>query len=81
MEKSFHCTAYRTLITSLRQSRRRLGLGQREVAHRVGVSRTWVQKIEQHELRLDILHLIRMCRALGLDAHELVREMERDLPP
>ena len=42
------------------------------------MSRQWLTKIEQCELRLDLVHLIVMCRVYGLKAHELVQKMEEE---
>jgi len=79
MKKTIHDRAYGALVATLRDSRRCRGLRQEDVARRLGVTRTWVTKIEQRELRLDVIQLVRLCRIYGLSAHRLVRELEEEL--
>ena len=67
------------LVASLRATRRRLGLRQEDVARRLGVARTWLTKVEQREIRLDVVQLVRLARVYGVRAHELVRNVEEEL--
>ena len=58
------------LINVLRVSLRILGVTNREVARRMGISPSYLSKLFSggSEMRLD--HLIRVCRAIGLDPAE-----------
>jgi HTH-type transcriptional regulator / antitoxin HipB len=51
---------------AIRDQRRRLGLGQDELAARVGVSRKWIIDIEKGKSRAAIGLLLRTLEALGL---------------
>lgn len=51
---------------AIRDRRRRLGLGQDELAARVGVSRKWIIDIEKGKPRAAIGLLLRTLDALGL---------------
>ena len=52
--------------SAIRDQRRRLGLGQDELAARVGVSRKWIIDIEKGKFRAAIGLLLRTVEALGL---------------
>lgn len=52
--------------SAIRDRRRRLGLGQDELAARVGVSRKWIIDIEKGKPRAAIGLLLRTLDALGL---------------
>lgn len=67
-------------VDRLRQARISRGLTQRDVAEQVGRRRAWVGKIEQCELRLDVVALVRVARAFGLKASNLVEELEEEEP-
>ena len=75
-EKEIYNAGYRQLVARLREARKGLGLTQQEVADRLGTGRTWVAKIEMCELRLDLLHLVRLCGAYGLKARKVIGVME-----
>jgi len=47
----------------------------------VGRKRAWGGKIEQCELKLDVVCLVRVARACGLKASNLVEELEEEEPP
>ena len=79
MRKSIHEPVYQNLIASLRAARINRGLRQEVVARRLGVGRTWIVKVEQCELRLDVLQLVRLARVYGLAAHGLVETVEKGL--
>lgn len=69
MQKTIHSDAYRMLILWIKSARTQRRLSMRELAGRLGVSHTWVGKIEQHERRLDVCEFVRLCDALELDPH------------
>lgn len=50
----------------IRDNRRRLGLGQAELAQRVGVSRQWLLAVEKGKRRVDAGLLLKTLTALGL---------------
>ena len=79
-QKMIHCDAYRQMLTDLRRLRAEKHLRQADVGARMGLSADWVGKIECGELRLDILHLVRLCRIYGVSADVLVRRFAEGLP-
>lgn len=56
----------RDLGLIIRETRRRLGLGQAELAQRVGVSRQWLLGVEKGKRRVDAALLLKTLTALGL---------------
>ena len=52
--------------SAIRDRRRRLGLGQDELAARVGVSRKWIIDVEKGKPRAEIGLVLRTLDALGL---------------
>ena len=44
----------------------------------MGLCRTWIAKIECCELRLDLLHFVRLCRVYGLRASEGIEGIEQE---
>jgi transcriptional regulator with XRE-family HTH domain len=75
-EKQIYSDGYRTLVASLKDTRKRLGLTQAEVACRMNLGRTWVVKVEACEIGLDLLHLVQMCRVYGLKAQDMIELMQ-----
>lgn len=51
----------------IRDRRRSLGLDQRTLAKRVGVSRQWIVAVEKGKPRAEVALVLRTLRALGLD--------------
>lgn len=68
------------LINVLKVSLRILGVTNRELARRMGISPSYLSKLFSggSEMRLD--HVIRICRAIGLDPAEFFT-MAYPLPP
>lgn len=51
----------------IRGRRRALGLGQKELADRVGVSRLWIIEFERGKPRAEVGLVLRTLNALGLE--------------
>ena len=75
-EKQIYNDRYRELVEHLRGRRLDLGLTQAQAAHAIGVNRTWISKVENCELSLDLLGLVRFCRAYRLRARDVIEIME-----
>jgi transcriptional regulator with XRE-family HTH domain len=75
VSKGFHDQRYRKLIEKLVDARRTVGLTQTELADRLGKRQQFVSKYEGGERRLDIVELVDIAVALGLDPANLVAEI------
>lgn len=74
--KTIYNPAYRRLIAQIKAKRIDEHLTKVAAGRRVCMSRNWVAKIEMCELRLDVLHFVRLCRAYQLKASNLIKDME-----
>jgi len=80
MEKSVFSREYRIFLRCLRESRKRSGVTQVQLAERLGQAQSWVSKCERGERRLDIVEVRAFCQAIGVpfvgfvtDFHKRVR--------
>ena len=80
MQKTIYTPAYKNLIARLHQARLKAGLRQQDVARDLGISRTWLSKVEQGQLRLDLIQFVQLCRLYGVSTRELLHTMEEMLP-
>lgn len=71
MTKSIYDPRYRQLIDFLRKRRRKLGLTQLQVTDQLGVSRSWLGKIETRERRLDVIELCRLSEIYQISWAEI----------
>ncbi len=79
MQKSIHTRAYRLLRDQLIVLRSTAGLTQRELAHRLKVSPSWVAKTELGERRLDVLEFCRVTTACGAEPETVFAEFSVQL--
>jgi transcriptional regulator with XRE-family HTH domain len=79
VKKSIHSTEQGELLGLLQAKRKKAGLSQAELAQRLGRSQSYVSKYESGELRLDLIQLREICRALGTTLSKFVREFEGHL--
>jgi len=66
---------YRSMIGKLKKARLRRGWTQRQVAARIGKGRSWVGKVEQAEIRLDLVHFLVLCRVYRLNWRKVMAEL------
>lgn len=66
------------LIQWLKKQRESSGLTMRDMCKQLDCSIGLVQKIESGHHRLDALQLVRYCEAIGADAHEGIRILEKN---
>ena len=61
------------LALNMKRHRKAAGLSQEELAHRVGIDRTYVSALERqvHAASVDLLD--KLAKALGIEAAELLR--------
>ena len=80
MEKTIYDSKYRTLIQELTCRRRDMRLSQAQVCKSMRVCATWLSKVEQCELRLDVLCFVRLCQVYGIKAGKAIRTLETEEP-
>lgn len=77
MDKSTHTSEYLAAIKEVAKLRKSAGLTQRVLASRLGVSASWVAKVETGERRLDILEFYRVCVCCGRDPSSVAKKLFR----
>ena len=77
MEKSIYTREYAVMLRLLKEARDKARVTQVQLAERLDETQSTVSKIERGELRLDIVQLRTICKALGLSLSDFVRRLER----
>lgn len=70
MQKTITSARYQRLIKGLIDRRQQQKISIRELAERLDVAHSFVQRVENLERRLDVYEFVTYCDALGLDPHE-----------
>lgn len=73
---SIRSDLYRHMIELLIAARKHAGLTQAEVGARLNQRQTFVSKYELQERRLDAAEFVTVCRAIGVDACDVIRRAE-----
>lgn len=76
MEKTIHSRTYKELVAWLKQCRVKKGISMRALADELGVSHSWVGKIEQMERRLDVLEYVKLCACLGVNPNKGIDKLK-----
>ena len=63
----------------LKSAREAVGMSQERLAFEAGVHRTYISLLERDRKSPTLNVLIRICRALGISAAELVARVEKSL--
>ena len=67
---------YRILVKCLKEYRYESKMTQQELATHLGVSQTYISKYEQCQKRLDVIQVRDICKCLGVNLQDLVRDFE-----
>ncbi len=62
---------------ALREHRRKLGISQEELAHRVELDRTYVGGAERGERNVSLFNLVKLAHALETSVSDLLRTVDR----
>ena len=68
-----------TLGRVLVRARERAGLKQSDVAAKLGMPASYLSKIENGTRRLDVIELLHIAEAMGVDPAEIVRELSAEV--
>jgi transcriptional regulator with XRE-family HTH domain len=79
VKKSIYTDEYGKVLALLRQAREAAGLSQVELAKKIGVSQSFLTKMERGDRRLDIIQLRTICQKLGMTLPAFVRQLEEVL--
>ncbi|WP_227430536.1 helix-turn-helix domain-containing protein [Psychrobacter sp. I-STPA6b] len=73
LRKSIHSAEHELLRYYLKSRREELGLSQRALGTRMGVIYSFIGKVETGDRRLDVIEFIEYCKALDLDAIDVIK--------
>ena len=62
MAKSIYSGEYKYLVARLREARQRANLTQKQVADLLGVTQSFISKVESGQYRIDVIQLSRFAR-------------------
>lgn len=68
---------HRRLIEEVAAARKAAGISQRALAERLKRSDSFVSKFEAGERRLEVCEFVELCEAIGADAAQLIRRIQR----
>jgi transcriptional regulator with XRE-family HTH domain len=63
------------MLELLARTRKAAGLTQQDLAGRLGRPQSFVSKVELGERRLDVIEFLELCRAIGMDPHQLLDDI------
>ena len=81
MARSLHTAAHRELVSAVVALRKKAGLTQRELAERLGREQNLVARIETGGRRLDLVELLQICQACGVDPATEASRLALQLAP
>jgi transcriptional regulator with XRE-family HTH domain len=73
--KSVHTRNYRLFLEFLIQARRDAGVTQEQLARRLNRPQSFVSKCENGERRLDVIELLQILHAIGVDPLRFVKKV------
>jgi transcriptional regulator with XRE-family HTH domain len=80
MPRSLFSEPYGELLRALVDARRKAGLRQIDLAERLGKPQSFVSKFERGERRLDVIELIVVARAIGVDEMRFLQSVAAGIP-
>jgi transcriptional regulator with XRE-family HTH domain len=71
--KSIYLKEYKAIIDALVAERKKAGITQTELAHKLGKPQSFISKTENNERRLDIVEFFHICRAIEKNGVEILQ--------
>lgn len=71
--KAIFDAEYRQLLKSLKKARLSQGISQKALAKKLGYTQSYISKIEQGQIRLDIIQLKRISKSLNKDLSNFLK--------
>lgn len=75
MTKSVHTRNYRLFLELLIETRKEAGVTQEQLAKRLNRPQSFVSKCENGERRVDVIELLEILRAVGLDPAKFIKKI------
>lgn len=75
MTKTIHSPGQKALIEALTKTRKEAGLSQMALAERLHCHQSMIARIESGERRIDVVELVVLARAIGVDANAILQSV------
>ncbi len=79
MSRSIHSSPYQQLCRLLIETREKAGLTQMEVAAHLKRPQSFVSKYERGERRLDVVELLEVSEAMGIDILPVIQKLQQEM--
>ncbi len=79
MEKSIHSEEYVIFARRLKEARLAAGLKQTELAARLLKPHSYISRIENRQIRVDVIELRQICGAIGVSFRLFINSLEDEL--
>jgi len=76
MTKTIFTQEYSLFLRHLRDSRKKAGLTQEQLADQLNQTQSFISKCERGERRIDVVELRAFCMALEIPIEEFIRQLE-----
>ena len=76
MRSEIYSEEHKKLREILKRERKAAGLRQQDVADKTNRSQEYISKFERGGLRLDVIDLLQLCKAIGYDPIDVILELE-----
>ncbi len=80
MPKTLWSDAQEALVAALVRARKNAGLSQAAVAQTLRCHQSLIARIESGERRIDLVELVILCRAIGVDPSHVLHEVAPLVP-
>lgn len=80
MPKTLWSEAQDALVATLMQARKDAGLSQAAVAKTLRCQQSLIARIESGERRIDLVELVILCRAIGVDPSDVLQAVAPLVP-
>lgn len=68
---------HRQLVETLVTERKRAGITQVNLAEQLGVSQTWIVRLEGGGRRIDVVEFMALAEAIGFSPAKIIRELAK----
>ncbi|WP_092355373.1 helix-turn-helix domain-containing protein [Pseudomonas sp. NFACC25] len=79
MSKTIYRREYNVLLTLIKKHRKNSGLTQVACSRALGRPQSFMSDVETGSRRLDVVQLLDLCKVLGIDLTDLIKEFEKSL--
>lgn len=80
MTKTIYTEAQAALCEAITAARKNAGLSQMEMAAKLNCHQSMIARVESGQRRIDVIELIIIARAIGVDPYEIIGGLSDKVP-